>query len=82
MTTMIKCSGSYRYSVYDKELHTDFLFGCSIHVSAMMAKKKNPLVFFDISIDGGRAEKMVFEVQFLIITCMISIVLILQRLLL
>eukprot|EP00268_Persea_americana_P022273 TRINITY_DN2215_c1_g1_i3.p1 TRINITY_DN2215_c1_g1~~TRINITY_DN2215_c1_g1_i3.p1 ORF type:complete len:697 (+),score=146.23 TRINITY_DN2215_c1_g1_i3:181-2271(+) len=27
----------------------------------MMAKKKNPLVFFDISIDGGRAEKMVFE---------------------
>jgi peptidyl-prolyl isomerase G (cyclophilin G) len=27
-----------------------------------MAKKKNPLVFMDVSIDGDPAEKMVFEV--------------------
>lgn len=27
-----------------------------------MAKKKNPLVFMDVSIDGDPAERMVFEV--------------------
>lgn len=29
-----------------------------------MAKKKNPLVFMDLCIDGDPAEKMVFEVLF------------------
>lgn len=43
--------------------HTECLFGCSICVSAMMAKNKNPHVFLDLSIDGDRAEKMVFEVR-------------------
>lgn len=28
-----------------------------------MAKKKNPQVFMDVSIDGDPAETMVFEVQ-------------------
>lgn len=27
-----------------------------------MAKKKNPMVFMDVSIDGDPAERMVFEV--------------------
>lgn len=29
-----------------------------------MAKKKNPMVFLDVSIDGDPAERMVFEVLF------------------
>lgn len=29
-----------------------------------MTKKKNPLVFVDVSIDGDPAEKMIFEVPF------------------
>ncbi|KAA3465872.1 peptidyl-prolyl cis-trans isomerase CYP95-like isoform X1 [Gossypium australe] len=31
-----------------------------------MAKKKNPLVFMDVSIDGGPAERMVFEVSLIL----------------
>lgn len=31
-----------------------------------MAKKKNPLVFMDVSIDGDPVERMVFEVLFFI----------------
>lgn len=32
-----------------------------------MAKKKNPLVFMDVSIDGDPVERMVFEVLFVLV---------------
>jgi peptidyl-prolyl isomerase G (cyclophilin G) len=31
-----------------------------------MAKKKNPLVFMDVSIDGDPVERMVFEVHYVV----------------
>lgn len=31
-----------------------------------MTKKKNPLVFMDVSVDGDPVERMVFEVLFVI----------------
>ena len=34
-----------------------------------MAKKKNSLVFMDVSIDGDPVERMVFEVLFFLSLC-------------
>jgi hypothetical protein len=34
-----------------------------------MAKKKNPLVFMDVSIDGDPVERMVFEVHYVVSIC-------------